>query len=68
MKRFRLYIECDNSAFGDGPEYEIASILRQVAFNVEHGACYDYDKHRSLFDSNGNPVGTYRLKDEDDEN
>lgn len=68
MKAFRLQIECENSAFGDNePDLcaaEIAAILRQVAERVERGECNDYDKYNNLRDSNGNPVGTFRLKDE----
>jgi cytochrome c-type biogenesis protein CcmH/NrfF len=61
MPKFTLTIECENAAFDDC-EAEIARILRDVADRVESGAA-DSDKHRNLYDSNGNVVGTFVLAD-----
>lgn len=61
---FKLQIACDNAAFEDDASAEIARILRDVANRVERGECRDYDKFLSLRDVNGNPVGTFRLRDE----
>lgn len=50
----KVYIDCDNSAFGDGPEwrYEAARILRELANRIESG-----DSPILLRDANGNNVG-----------
>lgn len=61
---FKLEIECENAAFEDnGRASEIAHILRAVAVRVEHGEATE--RPLNLRDSNGNVVGTFRLKMED---
>lgn len=58
--QFRLSITCENAAFEDSPESEIARILRATADRLESGD--DFDTHRNLSDLNGNVVGTAALK------
>lgn len=61
-KTLELYIDCDNSAFGDGPEwrYEAARILRQLANDLEN-----MESPRRLRDANGNNVGGVLYRDLD---
>ena len=58
--QFRLTITCENAAFEDSPEAEIARILREVAVFLDAGI--DFDAYKSLRDVNGNVVGTAALK------
>jgi hypothetical protein len=58
--RFRLNLECDNAAFADDMQFEIARCLRDVASRIERGE--DCSKYRNILDANGNPVGTFALK------
>lgn len=57
--QFRLTITCDNAAFEDSPEAEIARILRVTAAGLEVA---DFDTCRDLRDVNGNVVGQAALK------
>lgn len=51
----RIKIETNNAAFGEDPAPEVARILRKAAQDIEeHGI----DAAGSLFDINGNKVGT----------
>lgn len=50
--RFTVKIDCDNSAFGETPEYEVARLLRDLAEHVVNGTTA-----KRLYDSNGNEVG-----------
>lgn len=56
MKRrfFTLRIELENDAFKDGPQFELAWILRQLIDTYEN---HDADLNQVLLDSNGNTVG-----------
>lgn len=68
MKKFRLTIECENDAFADGTAtQEIAAILRKLAERVSGAFEDDFFKYRNVTDSNGNVCGTFRLKDENDD-
>lgn len=61
--QFRLTINCENEAFGDNPEPEIARILRSLAARLD--PCYDPDTLATvvtLRDRNGNDVGQAGLK------
>jgi len=59
---FSINIECDNAAFEDGDRnFEIARILREIANQIEAG---DVGKARDIWDSNGNIVGQFELKQE----
>ena len=51
-----IRINCDNAAFEGEPNYELARILRSVAHTLENGRT-----GMTLFDINGNKVGTARL-------
>lgn len=63
--RFRLEIDCNNSAFDDESLFhEVARILHETARQVERGNVSGL--YQNLRDSNGNPCGTFRLKDEGD--
>lgn len=52
MSEFHVQIACDNSAFGDEPNVEIARILRQIASKLDNG--HDVGAER---DANGSMVG-----------
>ena len=58
MLRFKLYIDCENAAFGDAngdpcdPSNEVARILAGVVRTLEQGGTSG-----TLFDSNGNSCG-----------
>lgn len=56
--KFTLTIECDNAAFEDSRNDEIARILRAAARRLEQGGI-----GTSLHDANGNKVGTMQLED-----
>ncbi len=57
-----ITIECNNAAFGDQPELEVARILRKQADDMEHsGRLRVFNK---LYDINGNAVGSIELGDE----
>jgi hypothetical protein len=55
---FKLEIECDNEAFTDCPEIEVARILRDAAKRVEMQSGLDYSTSL-LRDANGNTVGHF---------
>lgn len=59
MQTFSLHLSTDNAAFGGedgfGPGYEVARILRDLAFRVETGLYPD--EILRLRDTNGNRVG-----------
>lgn len=52
--KVKIEIKCDNAAFEDAPEHEVARILREAAQRIEGGglSCFP------LFDYNGNKVGS----------
>lgn len=52
-----IEIKCDNEAFGDNPEIEIARILNKLAKNIEFGV-----REHNLIDSNGNVVGHFDIE------
>ena len=61
---FRLEINCDNDAFdaNHGTE-ELARILRSVASRLE--TSIDTFTYQSVYDINGNTIGTFRRTPED---
>jgi hypothetical protein len=65
-----ITIYCDNSAFnGEGCGHELARILQIVAGRVDLESESDLirvyqDDPKSLFDSNGNVVGSMEIADE----
>lgn len=63
MLRFTLRIDCENSAFDDGVTPELARILRDLADRLEAGETSRH--YRNLHDANGNPVGVFKLADEE---
>lgn len=62
--KFTLTVRCDNSAFEDDLHRELARIIREVAHKVDRMNVAA--QHRNVHDINGNVVGTYVLKGEED--
>jgi hypothetical protein len=52
--RFLVTIECDNDAFVDNPNAEVARILKVVVHRVKEG-----ERYGNLHDINGNYVGDF---------
>jgi len=60
---FRLDIDTGNAAFDDGhAPFEVARILREVANNLTNNKLSG-----TLYDINGNRVGSYHLQIEEDD-
>ena len=57
---FKLEIETTNSAFDDDPSYEVSRLLDSVYRWVTEG-----EDSGSLFDYNGNKVGSFKFTPED---
>jgi hypothetical protein len=57
--KFTLSIRCDNAAFTENLENEIARILRVVTNRLDRGIAT-----AKLLDANGNTVGSFALDDE----
>lgn len=60
--KFHVTMNCDNAAFGDNPNQEVARLLMELAQRVAHGdldigSAFGRTQYRSLFDANGNNVG-----------
>ncbi len=53
---FIIKIQCDNAAFTNDPELEIARILRTAARHLETDGLKALD-NAALMDANGNKVG-----------
>jgi len=51
---FKLTITCDNAAYSDGWEIEVARQLRNIADKLERGHEYG-----NIMDYNGNKVGNF---------
>lgn len=51
--KVKITIMCDNAAFEDCPEDEVARILRTEADNMQHNGLYN----KIVLDLNGNRVG-----------
>jgi hypothetical protein len=57
---FNLAIHTENAAFDeDALAPEVARILREIAARLD--GWDGYDKYQTVFDSNGNDVGRFRL-------
>ena len=62
-RTFKLSFGADNAAFDDNLETEIARILREIADRVERDTAQSLcGKHKTIWDINGNNVGTFVLK------
>lgn len=60
MLKFKLSIDCGNSAFDENAKAEIARILRKIADDLEADASDRlYEQH--VRDANGNRSGTFKL-------
>jgi len=57
MATFTISIDLENDVFLPCPHDEIVRILRDVADRIDNGEC-----PKSLFDINGNRVGTATVK------
>jgi len=53
---FKLRIETKNAAFEDSLRSETIRCLKYVIDRLEH-----FDDEASIFDTNGNKVGTFKL-------
>jgi hypothetical protein len=53
-----IKIACDNAAFGDAPEVEVARILHDLARKIEAQGLNSIEKLR---DGNGNTVGSLKV-------
>lgn len=60
--KFTLSITCDNASFDD-LDTELARLLDKTAQQVRDGYHYLHGS-RTIFDSNGNDVGRYKLEGE----
>jgi hypothetical protein len=62
----RIEFSMDNAAFDSDPSNEAARILRRIADQVadDPEGSPRYDKFRTVFDSNGNDVGRWRIDPE----
>ena len=60
-RKFTVNIRCDNAAFDDAPESEIARILRDIADKLESDGASGF--FETIRDINGNDVGRHALKD-----
>lgn len=57
--RFTMEIDCDNAAFADRPELEVARILADAADRLLKGRLAG-----PCMDANGNRVGSWRLAED----
>lgn len=63
--RFHLEVDCDNAAFEEMPEQEVARLLRAAADKVEGDSRVTNGNSMGLLrDHNGNTVGHYFMKEE----
>jgi hypothetical protein len=58
--KFRIEFDCDNAAFDDARDIEIADILVKVAGSITRDMPRSGTSY-SVLDSNGNRVGYYSL-------
>jgi hypothetical protein len=58
--RFTINMTCDNAAFEDNPEREVARILRRIADRLDQFIDIEPTWH-TIFDTNGNDVGRWSL-------
>ena len=64
--RFTINMTCDNAAFGrhgDGPQFEVARILRRIADRLEFNTIEP--TWHTVLDVNGNDVGRWKLGEEE---
>lgn len=60
--KFTIEIECSNAAFEDYPVVEIARILEEQVKKLRRENMYPHSWSDSLYDINGNKVGTVKLE------
>jgi hypothetical protein len=61
--KFTVTIHCDNTAFEEDLEGEVARILRGIADRAETAGLDGL--YQTILDANGNDVGRYALKNDD---
>lgn len=61
---FTLKIETDNDAFRPSADYEVARILRLLAYEIEANRFHQetMGKSQTIHDRNGNDVGRAKLE------
>lgn len=57
MLKFTLTVDCDNSAFDEDENREVARLLREAATKFEAGR-----DNGALLDENGNTVGQFGFR------
>lgn len=62
-KRITITIETGNAAFEDSPGAETSRLLRLIADRIERDGdcCVTVNDEQTLFDLNGNRVGTLKV-------
>lgn len=66
MATFTVKISCDNAAFDECREQEIARILGAIAERITREGLTGY--YETIRDINGNDVGRFALKNDDGTN
>lgn len=67
MEMFRVRIDTENAAFEDTEgRQEIARILRSIANAMETGAVDCWNSSQTIYDVNGNDVGRFVWRDEEE--
>jgi len=59
--RFTVSIDCDNAAFVDDPNAEVARILRAIAQRIEVARIWTLEVSGRALDANGNAVATFQI-------
>lgn len=54
-----IEVEMDNAAFEDYPITELARILESLVHGIKRG----FVEHQTLFDINGNTVGSFKIEE-----
>ena len=65
MKRLRIVIKCESDAFVTNLSREIEDCLYFVIEQIHDDP--EYSMYQTIHDINGNDVGQFRLKDEEEE-
>ena len=65
MAHVKVQFDCDNQAFSEMPDSEIAFVLKQAAQKAQENATHGDRYEGRLRDSNGNSVGWMTIDLED---
>lgn len=66
MSKFILKLDCNNAAFDESPELEIARILGELSEKIRENGLTGF--YQNIKEINGNIVGQYALKNDDGTN